>query len=181
MRKSRSLVELTHTLIKDFLHKDMNCVDMTLGNGNDTLFLAKHCNHVYAYEIQKQGILASKKLLEKNSVNNYTIFYESHENIDKIDGKYEVAVFNLGYLPRSDKSITTNYKSTIIALNKLLNNKTTKLIAIAVYRGHDEGMIESNKLLEYINTLNDDFKINKLESVNISKSSPYLLLFERNK
>lgn len=174
------MVELTHTLIKDYLNKEINAVDMTLGNGNDTLFLAKHVNHVYAFEIQKQGIENSVHLLEDNNISNYTIFNESHENVDKLNNKYDIAIFNLGYLPGSDKKITTTYTSTINALSKLINNDTTKLIAIVVYRGHDDSK-ESNELLNYITTLDTKFKISKHEHINLTNRAPYLILMERNK
>lgn len=180
MNRSRSIVDITHLLIKDYLNKDINAVDMTLGNGNDTLFLAKHCKHVYAYEIQQFGIDNSIKLLKDNHISNYTIFHESHENVDKIANQYDVAIFNLGYLPKSDKTITTLEKSTINALSKLIDNESTKLIAIVVYRGHEEGYEESNAILNYINNLNQKFKITKIESINIKDTAPYLLLFEKN-
>lgn len=180
MIRSRNIVELTHLLIKDYLDENTVCVDMTLGNGNDTLFLAKNSKHVYAYEIQKQGIINSKKLLKNNNITNYTIFHGSHENVYKLNNKYEVAIFNLGYLPRSDKTITTNYKTTIKALNYLIENDTTKLIAIVVYRGHDNSL-ESNELLKYVSKLDTKFKISKFETLNINNNPPYLLLFERNK
>lgn len=179
MKRSRNMVELTHTLIKDYLNKNINAVDMTLGNGNDTLYLAKHVNHVYAFEIQKQGIENSIKLLNKNNISNYTIFNESHENVDKINNKYEVAIFNLGYLPGSDKTITTTYSTTINALSKLIENESTKIIAIVVYRGHDNSK-ESDYLLDYINTLDTKFKISKHEHINLTNKAPYLILMERN-
>jgi|SRR5690625_3554260 len=179
MKRSRNMVELTHTLIKDYLNKNINAVDMTLGNGNDTLYLAKHVNHVYAFEIQKQGIENSIKLLNKNNISNYTIFNESHENVDKINNKYEVAIFNLGYLPGSDKTITTTYSTTINTLSKLIENESTKIIAIVVYRGHDNSK-ESDYLLDYINTLDTKFKISKHEHINLTNKAPYLILMERN-
>ena len=33
-------------------------------------------------------------------------------------GKVSLVLFNLGYLPSGDKSITTNYESTILAIEE---------------------------------------------------------------
>ena len=60
------------------------------------------------------------------------------------------AVFNLGYLPGGDKSITTNGHSTISAIEQLLELlKENGLIVLVVYHGHPEGKTEK---VHYWNT-----------------------------
>ena len=48
--------ELDKHLIKPYLKKDSITVDMTAGNGNDTLFLALNSKKVYAFDIQQVAI-----------------------------------------------------------------------------------------------------------------------------
>ena len=151
LNRAKQLIE-TNLKEKDFV------VDATCGNGYDSLFIIDKIKqgHLFCYDIQKEAINSTDKLLKDNNYNNYTLFNKSHENIDKdlekYKGKISLIVFNLGYLPGSDKSIKTNYKSTINAINKslnLLNNKGH--IVITIYPGHKEGKEESIKIKEYLN------------------------------
>ncbi|MDY0277944.1 MAG: class I SAM-dependent methyltransferase [Acholeplasma sp.] len=179
MKKNRNIVDLGHLLISDYLTKDTIAVDMTLGNGHDSLFLAKRCKHVYAYEIQELGINNSIKLFNEHSMNNLIIINKSHEYVSELKDSYSVAIFNLGYLPGSDKSITTSSLTTVKAVNHVLNNPKLKVLLIVVYPGHKEGMIESLALNEYIRDIDPNFKITKVQVLETKNPAPYLLMIEK--
>ncbi|VEU80778.1 tRNA (mnm(5)s(2)U34)-methyltransferase [Haploplasma axanthum] len=175
----RNIVDLTHLLLLDYLNKDTIAIDMTLGNGFDTLFLAKKSKHVYSYDIQEKAFLNSKKLLDENKITNVTFLKESHNNIDKLNVDYQLVLFNLGYLPGSDKTITTLSETTIDAISKVLVKDSLKVLAIVIYRGHTEGQIEDLKIIDLLKSVNDSFKVTKLETLNTKKPSPYLILIEK--
>ena len=68
-----------------------------------------------------------KKLLniqKKNSTfKHVTLIHDGHENIlndipSDIIGNVDAAIFNLGYLPKGDKSIVTKPETTIQAIEK---------------------------------------------------------------
>ena len=50
-----TMVEYVHQRIQTYPQQFIG-VDMTMGNGHDTLFLLQHCQKVYAFDIQRQAI-----------------------------------------------------------------------------------------------------------------------------
>ena len=63
------IVDFSKVLMKDFINslnkQNLICVDATLGNGNDSLYLSKLLDsngNVYAYDIQELSITNSTKL-----------------------------------------------------------------------------------------------------------------------
>ncbi len=80
----------------------------------------------------------------------------------------------MGYLPGGDKSITTNYQSTIKAIDnalKLLNNKG--MILITVYPGHKAGFEEHKAIENYLKKLKN-YQINYYHNTR-KKGAPYLI------
>ena len=119
------IVEFSHILIQEFYKRNKNknliFIDATCGNGNDTLFLAKTLNHVgtvIAYDIQKKAIEETQKLLANANFNNVIYHLSSHEYI--IEDDFDLIIYNLGYLPGSDKKITTHANSTLNSIKKTL-------------------------------------------------------------
>lgn len=152
-----SILNRTKQIINKVVKENDIVVDATVGNGNDALFLGNIVSkgYLFGFDIQNQAIENTKNLLDKNHIYNYTLFKESHANIQKILnhylGKISLIIFNLGYLPRGNKKITTHYKSTIKAIKDsfcLLNNKGT--ILVVIYPGHLEGLKESIEIKKYL-------------------------------
>src|SRR5690625_2162761 len=123
----QGIIPFAHDLLAKAVTRGDTVVDATCGNGNDTLFLSSLVGdegHVFAVDIQRQAIQTTKALLAEHTRKNFTLIHDSHAHIDTyIDDHVELAaaVFNLGYLPRSDKQIITEPTSTITALEKLLH------------------------------------------------------------
>ena len=117
------IVDMSHILIKEYLNRNNNkkltIIDATSGMGNDSLFIGKHLNDkskLYCYDIQVEAIINTNQLLLNNNIQNTTLFLDSHENINIKN--IDLVIFNLGYLPTKDKSITTKTSSTINTINK---------------------------------------------------------------
>lgn len=162
-------------------------IDATMGNGNDTLFLAEHVGengHVYAFDIQQQALDATATRL--NDLNDHvTLILDSHANIDKyVEGPIGGAMFNLGYLPHSeDQSIVTKPTTTIPAIHKILGLlKKGGIITIAVYDGHEGGKTERDELLTYVKSLHQaEVHAVKYELLNQRNNPPFLLALEKTK
>ncbi len=178
--KNSILNKVKQLLDNNIKSKDI-VIDATIGNGNDTLYLANLVSkgHVYGFDIQKEAIKNTEKLLNNNNKQNYTLFQESHtkmlNTLKHLTNKVSAIVFNLGYLPKGNKNITTNYKTTINAIKDsltLLNNKGICLIVI--YPGHKTGKKEDIKINKYLQTINNKYKINKYHNTN-NKTAPYLI------
>lgn len=140
-----------HAWIKEF--NDPGLVfDMTCGNGHDTLFLASIAKHVVAVDVQVEAI-ENTKLITKD-YSNITFIHESHDNIDLSD--YPVidgAIYNLGYLPGSNKHIITESSTTLRSL-QLITPHLTHFLVVSCYRKHCGGNEEYLAVKSYLESLN---------------------------
>ncbi len=179
-----SILNKVRQLIINNISSNDIVVDTTTGNGKDTLFLAKLIpkGFVYGFDIQKKAIYNTRKLLEDNNIKNFKLFNKSHEFILDIlsdyKGKISLILFNLGYLPKGDKNITTNHKSTIEAIKgslELLNNKG--IIILTIYPGHPEGEKESIEIKKFLSSL----KNYTIEEFHNDKNniSPYVVSIKK--
>ncbi|MGM9657628.1 MAG: class I SAM-dependent methyltransferase [Eubacteriales bacterium] len=143
-------------LQKDFLKRHIKpggiAVDFTMGNGHDTLWLSETVGasgKVYAFDVQQKAISSTRRLLEANGApQNYTLIYDSHSECDSyIHERINAGVFNLGYLPGSDKKITTMCETTRAAVSSAINLLAPDgILLVAVYPGHAEGTAEGDML-----------------------------------
>jgi membrane protein DedA with SNARE-associated domain/precorrin-6B methylase 2 len=135
-------------------------VDATMGNGNDTEFLAKlvgDSGRVYAFDIQKMAVDNTRKRLEeKELLHRVTLINEGHENMDKfINGEVKLVIFNLGYLPAADHNIITKPETTVAAIEKSLKLlKRNGIVIIVIYYGHEGGTAERDAVESYSEGLN---------------------------
>lgn len=129
-------------------------IDATCGNGHDTLFLADLCS-VVALDIQEAALQNTRALLEQHN-KQAVLHLASHAKIDQIPlpSPPKLIVYNLGYLPRGDKTITTTLESTLESVNKGLSLLAPGgALSITCYPGHDEGMREEKGLEKWIDGL----------------------------
>lgn len=176
---NKSILNRAKLICEKAIKKGDITVDATCGNGFDTLFLAKLSKKVFAFDIQKNAIENTRKLLIKNNCTNVDLINDSHDKIDIYLNDYikkiSLVMFNLGYLPGGDKSITTCHLTTLSAIKKsltLLNNKG--LILIVCYP-HKEGIKESNLIIKYVKENNISYKIYK-NTDNIN--APFLIVID---
>lgn len=184
MKDIRPWVQQT---LRERLPADGIGIDFTMGNGNDTLYMAGlvDTGHIYAFDVQQQACDTTLELLKNNGLENkVSVILDSHSNLDKYIGNQmiDVGVFNLGYLPRSDKTITTHYETTKEALDKALERlKLNGVIILVIYPGHDEGAREASLLYNFCKTL-DRHIYNVLLYQFINKNNPpHILCIERYK
>lgn len=160
-------------------------VDFTMGNGHDTLWLSRKVGEsgkVYAFDIQQAALDSTEKLLKaEGAPENYTLIKASHHLVkDYVSEKICAGMFNLGYLPGGDKSITTMHETTLAAIEAAIDILDADGgILIAVYPGHAEGTVEGNLITEMLSKL-DRRKIcvSKLQIIN-SPTSPFFFLIEK--
>lgn len=161
-------------------------VDATMGNGNDTVFLAEivgESGKVYAFDIQEKAILnTQKKIIEKNLFKHVQLINDGHENMDKyVTHKVSLVIFNLGYLPKGEHFITTKADTTLSALKKALDLiDENGVVILVVYYGHEQGKVEKIFLEEYIKTLNQkEYNVVKMDFINQINSPPILIVIEK--
>lgn len=149
-------------------------VDLTLGGGNDTIFMAQKIRHVYAFDIQSQAISEAKN--KAAILHNITYINDDHALIDKyIREKIDIAMFNSGYYPHGDHNVTTKADSSLKALQAAYDLlKKGGYFSIILYRGHQGGLTEANLLTDWI--MNGHFIVDKyLSYTNILEPISYII------
>ena len=179
------LLQLQKQFILNHLGEGDVAVDFTMGNGHDTEFLSKTVGkngHVYAFDVQEQAVRSTAANLEKAGCEkNYTLILDSHHNVKQyVEGPIKAGMFNLGYLPGSDKSITTMRVTTMPAIEAavdLLDHGGVLLVA--VYPGHAEGDAEGKMVQDYFSTLDRHVICCTLIRIVNSPSSPFFFVVEK--
>ena len=117
---AKRIVDLVKDLILD--KKDIKtAIDMTAGTGKDSKFILENTQveNLTAFDIQKQAETKTKALIGEDK--RFTFILKSHDQIDKyIKDPVDLIIYNLGYLPGADKTITTPAESTLKSLKKAL-------------------------------------------------------------
>ena len=160
--------------------------DFTMGNGHDTAWLSKavgKSGKVYAFDIQQAALESTRKTLEREGVGeNCVLIKASHADAGQyVKEKICAGVFNLGYLPGSDKQVTTKRSSTMAAVTTAVELLASGgIVFIAVYPGHEEGRLEGEMLESALAERYDrkEFCVSCFKIIN-SPDSPYFLLVEK--
>jgi len=145
-------LHLAHELVSAVVTPLCIAIDATCGNGHDTVFLAGLAGHVYAFDVQQQAIESTRnRLVQANLQHRVTLINDGHQNIAKyVRQPIRAAMFNLGFLPGSDKSVITTPDTTVEALDACLDLlEGGGLITVMVYPRHDGGSVERDAVLAW--------------------------------
>ncbi|MGJ5711662.1 class I SAM-dependent methyltransferase [Staphylococcus auricularis] len=184
--KLERILTFAKTLIQTHISPDSIVIDATCGNGFDTAFLAESVpdGHVYGFDIQQAAIEATNQRTEAYS--NVQTIHASHSEVKQyIDaehvGHIDAAIFNLGYLPKGDKSIVTKPESTIQAIESIFDLLATEgIIVLVIYHGHEEGKVERDALLNYLKQLDQQrAHVLQYEFINQQNNPPFICAIEK--
>ena len=159
MTKRISLSETAQVIVRAHLKDGDVAVDATLGNGYDTVFLTQcvgETGHVYGFDIQVQALESTRlRLLEREMVNRATFFQASHvEMTSYVPCRVRAIMFNLGYLPGSDKNIITQADSTLLALDQACRLLLEQgVMTVMAYPGHAGGEEEAVRVEQWLQQL----------------------------
>ena len=141
-------------------------MDGTLGNGHDSVFLANlvgDSGKVLGFDVQAAAVeTARQRLLDHGLDDRVTLRKQSHEHMaDELDvlswPPVKVMMFNLGYLPGSDKSVITEMGSTLKALDGSINALADGgALSIVAYRGHSGGSSEYEVVQSWVDALDPE-------------------------
>ncbi|WP_261130685.1 class I SAM-dependent methyltransferase [Bacillus sp. Marseille-Q3570] len=165
-------------------------VDATVGNGHDTQFLAELVGEnglVYGFDIQDDAIEATQNRLRENKLDDRVrLFTESHAKVkecvdDKYHGSIQGAMFNLGYLPGSDKSVITKSDSTLAAIEGLMEILMPGgLIVLVVYYGHEGGQDEKDSLTAFLHNMDQtNAHVLQYQFLNQKNTPPFVVAIEK--
>ena len=96
-------------------------------------------------------------------------------------GQITAIMFNLGYLPGGDKSLTTHWESTLPALRGALALlRSEGILTVVCYPGHPAGAIEANAVSRWAETLDQvDYRVLRYSFENVANAPPYLIAIEK--
>ena len=178
------LLDLQKHFILTHLKEGDVAVDFTMGNGHDTEFLSKTVGeggHVYAFDVQAQALTSTRANLQSAGCpENYTLIHDSHHRVKEyVKTPIKAGMFNLGYLPGSDKTVTTMRETTLPAIEAAIDlMDRDAIILVAVYPGHAEGEAEGKMICEYLSSLSR-YKVcaTRINILN-SPTSPFFIIIE---
>lgn len=155
-----SPVEVAHRFVRSCLGEGDFCVDATLGNGQDTVLLANQVGEtgrVLGFDVQLQAINNTRSRLVTSGLDDRVdLLHQGHEELGQVLHSkgwkaLNLIMFNLGYLPGSDKSTVTQAGSTLTALDAAIEWLAENgAISIVAYRGHPGGVEEYNAVLNWM-------------------------------
>lgn len=169
---------LSQYIIKNYSANYNVAIDGTLGNGHDTDFLSSIFNKVYSFDVQE---IAIEKYSEKKK-ENVILIKDCHSKLKEyVRENVDVVMYNLGFLPGGDKTITTEANTTLTSIEssiEILN--PGGIITIAIYIGHQEGEKEGEEILKYVSSLpKDKYGVMLHKVINRSEKAPQLIVIEK--
>lgn len=195
------IIERGHELLRENLQPGDLAVDLTAGNGFDTIqltHLVGVTGQVVAFDVQEQAMeKTSQRLLEAGCEARrhfqpveplprrpgVDLLLAGHEDLGRlVPHQMAGLIANLGYLPGGDQQLTTRPITTLSALEQasaLL--KPGGRLVVVVYVGHPGGQEEGETVSRFFARLDEgDFQSLRVDVIN-RPLAPYLLAAEKLK
>ena len=105
-----SLLDYAKDFLRSCVPPDGIVADFTMGNGYDTEFLCRLVPEgtVYAFDVQPAALESTRSRLEAFGLTNAQLLLVSHADAARyIKGPLNGGMFNLGWLPGSDRTVFT--------------------------------------------------------------------------
>lgn len=184
------ILEAAHEFAAHVVNPGDAVVDATVGQGHDTVFLARTVGasgEVYGFDIQQAAVEETeRRVVESGADASVHVFATGHETMRHVipesdHGSVAVVMFNLGYLPGGDKTIITEPDTTIQGLNQAVELiRPGGRVTIVMYRGHPGGADECAAVREWAESLDQtSFRSLSYRFVNQINQPPSLVVVEK--
>lgn len=180
------LTEQAHAIIRQIVRSGDVAIDATAGNGHDTKFLADLVGAtglVFAIDIQQQALQQTAALLGDAALAHVHLVQRDHTELKAIiPSEYHeqiaVVMFNLGYLPGGDRSLTTRTDSTLEAIRSALDIlRPGGVLTVVAYSGHPGGAAEANAIECLLRNLSlEDYATSKHSAASDRAFAPSLFV-----
>lgn len=187
-------LSVAHDWVIQVISDGDTVIDATVGNGHDALFLARRvgdAGSVVGFDVQPDAVDKTRALLSQSSASDgvdYSSRVTLHTSCHSRVGEYcqaeiSVAMFNLGYLPNSDKSVITQKETTLKALETCLALLKPKgLLTIVCYPGHEGGEDEASAVNHWARDLDSaQYSVLKAVPHNPRTQAPYLIGIQKGR
>ncbi len=187
-RKLKTATHVNRIFLEHLCFPGMVAIDATLGKGNDALFLLEKSapnGRLYGFDIQNEAIEITAKKLEcaiGEAAERATLIGVGHENIvHYVKEPIDLAIFNLGYLPSGDKSITTMVQTTLEGICQAFDClKIGGILMVTVYPGHTEGEKEAQVIEAWLKSQPQQIAdVLHYQFVNHQNAPPHTFILEK--
>lgn len=185
-----SVLDFAHTLATGALQAGDVAIDATIGNGHDTVALARAVGTegtVHGFDVQETALTHTReRLVSAGLADRVALHRMGHEQMaDHLPSRLHDAIgavtFNLGYLPGSDSSVTTAPETTVAALNatkRLL--RPGGIATVVLYTGHEGGAAEAEAVEAWAaKQPQERLQVLSYQFVNQRNNPPRLLAVEK--
>jgi len=187
------VVGWSQQILREVLSAGDFAIDLTAGNGYDSLMLAKAvgpAGRILAFDLQRQAIDSSAERLSQQGVvvnrlvvpvsplpPGVSLVQANHADLVAWNTQSPRAIIaNLGYFPGGDKDLVTRPESTLTALragSEIL--APGGRLAVVVYPGHPGGWSEADAVEHFFAGLDEkQFEVLRLQVIG-RPQSPFLL------
>lgn len=180
--------ELAMSITLEYVSYGDTVVDATCGTGQDTVSLARSVGdsgRVYAFDIQQEALRLTEARLKEAGLSNVQLIHESYASLGSYvpEGSAAAVVFNLGYLPGGDHSITTTSEVTLEGLDAALRTiRTDGIVTVVMYDGHEEGAKEKAAVLEWAERLDSGrYHVAYVSMLNQKNNPPEIVWITKKK
>lgn len=152
-----------HRLVCVRLLPGDHAVDATVGNGADTLMLARGVGaggRVDGFDVQAEAIESTRRRLADAAVQaDVHLHVRGHEHIADIvprrhHGQVAAAMFNLGYLPGGNHDRATRPETTVAGVTAALHLlRPGGILTVVAYLGHAGGPEEAEAVWSWARSL----------------------------
>lgn len=183
----RSARFLAAEVLKSTVQPGDTVIDATMGNGHDTLFLCElvgETGRVIAFDVQTQAVENTRaRLAEAGVLQRASLFCLGHEHMAEKASSARAVVFNLGWLPGGDKSVTTHWETTKTALESALRLLLPHgVLVLCAYPGHAEGDRERENLMGFLSALRpQEFNVLHQKFLNAGPGAPECFVIQKQK
>lgn len=193
------VVPWAHDLLAQVLSPGDLALDLTAGNGHDTLFLQRRVGpqgRVVAFDVQERALEKTAARLADSGAAvvrhpgpaalspvppGVHLVHASHASLAAcLDEPLQAAIANLGYLPGGARHLVTRPETTLAALERSLELLTPGgRLAVGVYVGHPGARQEGDAVEALFRTLpSERWQVLRLEAAN-RREAPFLLVAEK--
>lgn len=193
------LVKWGHDLLAEVVQPGDLAVDLTAGNGQDTLLLSQlvgSAGQVVAFDVQSQALSATRERLVAAGAQvrlqqqdfqplqrepGIDLLQMSHAELaGVVPAAPKGIIANLGYLPGGPRELVTRPESTVLALEQSCSLLADGgRLAVVVYPGHPGGTEEGTAVTHFFTGLHDsNFHVLQMKVSN-RPQAPFLFVVEK--
>ena len=182
--RQRPLTQRAQEVVAEVIQPGDHAVDATVGNGFDTCFLAElvgPTGSVLGFDLQQQAVDATAKRLRASGLRNVRLLQQGHETLaDESSEGLAAVMFNLGYLPRADKTVITRAETTLPAVESAMRQiRPGGVVTILCYRGHEGGPEEFAAVENLLSEQKVGYDLERINSRPNKPTAPVLLVIRK--